>query len=150
MKTILYSLLLVFFALSTDVHSEMIIIKETNTPIALHYAGILQDYISFIKPKLHPKADLISITKDYFNSKGYRVVTISIHSTTSPKLNQSWKPPHTKLAVLPRMICRVLPNEATVELFDQGDEFVLIQNHTGQPSADTDLLVSIGITHMWK
>jgi hypothetical protein len=130
--------------------AQPVMIKESNTPIALHYAGILQDYIAFIKPKLHPKADLISITKTYFDSKDYRVVTISIHSDGPPKIDQSWKPPHTKLAVLPRMSCWVLPTESIVELYDQGDDYVMLHNHMGETESDPNLRVSVGITHMWK
>lgn len=142
--------LFIIFITCINVYAQPGSVRETNTPIALHYAGILKDYIAFIKPHLNAKNDLVMLSKEYFDQLTYRVVKISITTTVPPKINQSWKLPHSKMAVLPRMVCYVNKDGATVSLYDQGDDYVLIQNYIGQVSNDLGLFVSIGLTHQWK
>lgn len=151
MKIIACSLfVIILVTMGVSAHAQPLFVKETNTPIALHYANILKDYIAFIKPKLNTKDDLIEISKAYFEKLGYRVITISISTTIPPRIHQSWKIPHSKLAVLPRMICSVSNNESTIQLHDQGDDYVLIQNYVDQTSNDPGLFISVGLTHQWK
>lgn len=151
MKTIICSLsLMIALIMSAHVYAQPTSVRETNTPIALHYANILKGYITFIKPNINTKNDLIKLSKEYFDHLGYRVVTISIKSTIPPKIHQSWKIPHSKMAVLPRMVCYVNNNEAMISLYDQGDDYILIQNYTDQVSNDQGLFISVGLTHKWK
>ncbi|OGP55650.1 MAG: hypothetical protein A2Y65_02740 [Deltaproteobacteria bacterium RBG_13_52_11] len=151
MKIITGSLLLIIvLIMSVNCHAQLTVVKETNTPIALHYANILKEYITFIKPNLNNRNDLIKISKEYFDKLGYRVVTISVETTIPPKILQSWKIPHSKLAVLPRMICHVSKNESTIELYAQGDDYVLIQNYVDQTSIEPGLFISVGLTHRWQ
>jgi hypothetical protein len=131
-------------------YAQSLLVKETNTPIALHYERILKDYIAFITPKMDTKEDLIKISRGFLEKLGYRVVTISIEKTTEPKISESWKKPDSKLAVLPRMICYLSAKGATVQLYDQGDDYVLIQNHADKRSINPGLFVTVGITHQWK
>jgi len=150
-KTIAGSLfLMIAFMMSVHAYAQPTLVKETNTPIALHYANILKGYITFIKPNLNTKNDLIKLSKEYFDQLGYRVVTISIEATLPPRIHQAWKKPHSKLAVLPRLTCYVSKNESTITLHDQGDDYVLIQNHAGQTSNDPGLFISVGLTHRWE
>jgi hypothetical protein len=127
-------------------------VTETNTPIAMHYADILKNYMAFIKPRLATKQDLVKISKDYFDSLGYRLITIRIESTVQPKMTKSWKIPNCKLAVLPRVTCYLSSNGSNVDLRDQGDDYILIQNfdYDGRISGDPGLSVSVGITHQWE
>lgn len=142
--------LLIIFITCVNIYAQPGPVRETNTPIVLHYADILKDYIAFIKPHLDAKNDLVMLSKKYFDRLAYRVVKISITTTVPPKINQSWKLPHSKMAVLPRMVCYVNKDGAMVSLYDQGDDYVLIQNFTGQVSSDPGLFVSVGVTHQWK
>jgi hypothetical protein len=48
------------------------------------------------------------------------------------------------------MICHVSKNESTIELHDQGDDYVLIQNYVDQTSIEPGLFISVGLTHQWK
>jgi hypothetical protein len=49
-------------------------------------------------------------------------------------VSRSWKIPGSKLAVLPRTTCYFSASGATVEMYDQGDDYVRIQNFTdGHP-----------------
>ncbi|MBS1238572.1 MAG: hypothetical protein H6R39_232 [Deltaproteobacteria bacterium] len=151
MKTIIcFIFLMIAFTMSADVYAQPGSIRETNTPVALHYASILNEYIAFIKPNLNAKNDLIKLSKEYFGKLRYRIVTISITTTIPPKFHQSWKIPHSKMAVLPRMVCYINNNDATISLYDQGDDYVLIQNYTDQTSNDQALFISVGLTHQWK
>ena len=151
MKTITGILLLIIAVImSVPCHAQPTMVKETNTPIALHYASILKEYITFIKPNLDTRNDLIKISKEYFDTLGYRVVRISIRTDTPPNIHQSWKIPHSKLAVLPRMVCYVSDNESTIVLYDQGDDYILIQNFSDQKSNDPGLFISVGLTHRWQ
>jgi len=57
-KTIAGSLfLMIAFMMSVHAYAQPTLVKETNTPIALHYANILKGYITFIKPNLNTKND---------------------------------------------------------------------------------------------
>lgn len=136
--------------LAADCHAQPVFVKETDTPIALHYAQILKDYVVFITPKLGERENLIESTQAYFGRLGYRVVSIHIHKVTSPKVDESWKIPNSKLAVLPRMICSLSAAGATVQLYDQGDDFILLQNYTGDSSVHPGLFVAVGMTHRWE
>ncbi len=142
--------LFIIFITCVNVYAQPGSVRETNTPIALHYAGIFNNYIAFIKPHLNAKNDLVKLSKEYFDRLTYRVVKISITTTFPSKINQSWKLPHSKMAVLPRMVCYVNKNEATILINDQGDDYVLIQNYTGQTSSNPGLFISVGLTHRWK
>lgn len=150
MKTLASSLLIGISMLVANCYAQPAFVEETNTPIALHYAGILKEYVSFILPKLGSNENLLDTSKEYFNKMGYRVVTISIEKTTPPKTSASWKIPHSKLAVLPRMICYLSQSGATVQLHDQGDDYILLHNHTDNVSINPGLFISVGITHQWE
>jgi hypothetical protein len=152
MKTTAFSLFLCLIFMSGTCHAQIEGVKETNTPIALHYADILKNYIKFIKPKVATKEDLVKISKAYFDSLGYRLITIRIESAVQPKISKSWKIPNCKLAVLPRITCYLSSSGSNVELRDQGDDYVLIQNYDSQSgiSGDPGLSISVGITHEWE
>jgi len=150
MKIILFSLLAVLVMFPAVCCAQPLLVKETNTPIALHYDRILKDYIAFIAPKLNTEENVIAVTKQYFENQSYRVIKISIAKTTEPKMSKSWKIANTKLAVLPRMICSLSESGATVQLSDQGDDYVLLKNHIDNVSINPGLFVTIGITHQWK
>src|SRR5512145_1164421 len=122
-------------SLSGTGYAQPQFVRETNTPIALHYGNILKDYIAYIEPQLASNEDLVKISKLYFDKLGYRVILITIESTRAPKLTKSWKMPHTKLSVLPRMTCYLSEKDTTLELFDQGDDYIRIQNYTGRTAA---------------
>jgi hypothetical protein len=126
------------------------VVRETDTPIARHYAKILNDYSAFIKPNLGGKEDLEKLSHGYFDRLGYRLIAVSIRHTVEPKISKSWKIPGSKLAVLPRITCYVSANGSTVEFYDQGDDYIRIQNSIEGTPADPGLYLSIGITHRWK
>jgi hypothetical protein len=149
-KTLSFSVLLALMMFPVICRAQPLVVKETNTPIALHYEGILKDYLAFVTPKINTEENLIAITKKYFEKLKYRVVTISIEKTTEPKFSKSWKKPNSKLAVLPRMICYLSANGATLQLYDQGDDYILIKNHIDETSINPGLFVTVGITHQWQ
>ncbi len=60
------------------------------------------------------------------------------------------EPPGSKLAVLPRLTCWLSADSATVELYDQGDDYVLLRNRSVGISVDGDLFVSVGIAQHRK
>lgn len=132
------------------VHAQPLTVRETDTPIARHYAKILDDYSAFIKPRLAGKGDLVKISLAYFDRLGYRLIAVSIRNTVEPKVSRTWKIPGVKLAVLPRITCFVSANGSTVEFYDQGDDYVRIQNFTDGSSGAPELYLSVGITHRWK
>ncbi len=149
-KTSVCCLFIGLIMLATDCHAQPVFVKETDTPIALHYAQILKDYGAFITPKLGGPESLVDATQAYFNRLGYRVVSIRIQHVPQPGVNESWRAANTKLAVLPRMICTLSATGATVQLYDQGDDFILLQTEMGDSSVKARLYVAIGITHQWK
>jgi hypothetical protein len=149
-KTLSFSVLLALMMFPVICRAQPIVVKETNTPIALHYERILKDYIAFITPKINTKENLIAVSKKYFEKLMYRVVTISIEKTTEPKFSKSWKKPNSKLAVLPRMICYLSSDSATLQLYDQGDDYILIKNHMDDISITPGLFITVGITHQWE
>ncbi len=126
------------------------LVRESDTPIALHYARIMNDYIAFIEPRLAGKEDPATLSRAYFERLGYRLIAVSIRTTREPRVSRSWKIPGSKLAVLPRTTCYVSASGATVEMYDQGDDYVRIQNFTDGAPGEPGLYVSIGITHRWK
>ncbi|HOI74634.1 MAG TPA: hypothetical protein PLO63_10840 [Syntrophales bacterium] len=130
--------------------AQPLFVRESDTPIALHYARIMNDYIAFIEPKLAGKEDPATLSRAYFERLGYRLIAVSIRTTREPRVSRSWKIPGSKLAVLPRTTCYVSASGATVELYDQGDDYVRIQNFTDGAPGEPGLYVSIGITHRWK
>jgi hypothetical protein len=136
--------------LAVNCHAQPVFVKETDTPIALHYAHILKEYVTFILPKLGGRVNLVESTQAYFDRLGYRVVSIHIQKVTSPKVDESWKIPNAKLAVLPRMVCSQSAAGATIQLYDQGDDFILLQNYVGDLSVNPGLFIVVGITHRWE
>jgi len=144
--------ILLLFALLPGgaVFAQPSLVRESDTPIALHYARIMNDYIAFIEPRLDAKEDPVTLSRAYFERLGYRLIAVSIRTTREPRVSRSWKTPGSKLAVLPRTTCYVSAAGATVELYDQGDDYVRIQNFTEGASANPGVYVSIGITHRWK
>lgn len=130
--------------------AQPLTVQETNTPVALHYERILKDYIAFVTPRVNTGEDLVEVSRAYFEKLGYRLVTVSIEKTREPKFSASWKRPGSKLAVLPRMTCRLSAEGATVQLYDQGDDYVLIRNHSDGVSINPGLYVTVGITHQWE
>ena len=149
-KTSVCCLFIGLVMLATDCRAQPIFVKETDTPIALHYAQILKDYAAFITSKLGGQESLVGATQVYFNRLGYRVVSIRIQHEMQPGINESWRAANTKLAVLPRIICTLSAGGSTVKLYDQGDDFILLQNNTGDSLANPGLYVAVGITHQWK
>jgi hypothetical protein len=149
-KTVSCIILVSFLLMPAVCLARQLFVEETDTPIALHYGGILKDYIAFIAPMLDTGGAVIEASRGYFERLGYRVVRISIEKTTTPKLSVSWKKPHTKLAVAPRMVCSLSAGGTTVRLHDQGDDYVLLQNHGDGTSIHPGLFVTVGITHQWE
>lgn len=149
MRKAVFLLLLAVF-LGGGAHAQPPFVRETNTPIALHYAKILNDYMIFIEPRLGAKEDLVKISREYFDRLGYRLILVTVHSTVKPKVSKSWKIPGSKLAVLPRMTCYTGAAGPTVELHDQGDDYVRIQNFADGTASGPGVYVAVGITHRWE
>ncbi|MFZ5570213.1 MAG: hypothetical protein ACOZF0_07405 [Thermodesulfobacteriota bacterium] len=136
--------------LARESPAQPMVVKETNTPIALHYGEILKGYLAFIQPKMDTDEELIEASKAYFNGMKFRLVKLSIEQAGRPGQSISWKIPHSKMAVLPRITCSLSPSGATVELYDQGDDYILLQHHTDKGAPRPGLFISVGITHGWK